>query len=260
MTSTARACSGRDDEEAIAEAVHLDADLGLDCGSRDLVLIMTKKRGFVDERTPKPSQFNVILADCPWGYRNKKTGGSHTSGAVQKYPVLTVPELCALPVIKDFARDSVLFLWATSPMLPEALQVMQAWGYRYTSSLYWHKTGRYGTGYWFRGEVEQLLFGVRGHVPAFRTPFRNHLAVRPAGHSTKPEEFRALVEDATVSMGERRMLELFARRQTKGWTAWGLDLGQDLRHDADETEADRAGGESDRPGGGPEPGAPARGG
>jgi N6-adenosine-specific RNA methylase IME4 len=175
--------------------------------------------------------YNILLSDPAWSYRNKRTGGSMKSGSASKYPVLTVEELCDLPIRNIADRDSVLFLWATVPLLPEALQVMKAWGYRYTTKITWHKTGRLGLGFWLRGEVEELLFGIRGKVKAFRSSFPNFIEAPVGKHSEKPEEFRQLIEaTAGVKMPNPRMIELFARKPVPGWTTWGLDIdGIDIR-------------------------------
>lgn len=165
---------------------------------------------------------NILYADPGWKYDNKKTGGSHKSGAAQKYTVLPVEEICKLPVPEITERDAVLFLWATVPMLPEALQVMEAWGFRYKTKITWHKTGRRGLGYWFRGEVEDLIFGVRGKVKAFRCQMPNFIEAPVREHSEKPEGFRRLIETATeLTIPEPKRIELFARKHTPGWMAWG---------------------------------------
>ena len=59
----------------------------------------------------------------------------------------------------------MLFLWATAPMLPQALEVMAAWGFKYKSHMVWVKD-RTGTGYWFRNAHELLLVGTKGRIPA----------------------------------------------------------------------------------------------
>lgn len=176
---------------------------------------------------------NVIYADPPWAYANKKTGGSHTSGAEQQYDTLSLDELCLLPILDTFASTSVLFLWGTTPLGVDPYDLMAGWGYTYKTELYWHKLGRRGTGYWFIGEVEKLLFGVRGRVPAFRSGIPNHVAARVGKHSEKPAEFRAIIERATApitALRPLRRLELFARVQSPGWRARGYELdGRDLR-------------------------------
>jgi site-specific DNA-methyltransferase (adenine-specific) len=172
--------------------------------------------------------YNILYADPGWKYDNAKTGGSHKSGAAQKYTVLPVKEICRLPVSTIADKNSVLFLWGTVPMLPEAFRVLKAWGYKYKTMIIWHKTGRLGLGYWFRGEAEVLLFGVRGRVKAFRSSLPNFVETPVLGHSEKPEEFRQLIETATVSMGERRMIELFARKRVPGWDAYGDQVESDI--------------------------------
>lgn len=175
-------------------------------------------------------KYNILYADPGWKYRNEKTGGSHKSGAAQKYTVMTVEEIAALPVKEIADKNSVLFLWGTVPMLPEAMQVMSAWGYKYKTTVFWHKTGRNGLGYWFRGEVEYVLFGVKGKIKAFRCQLPNFIeAPVEKEHSKKPEAFRTLIETATArTILEPRRIELFARRRVPGWDAWGNEVESDI--------------------------------
>jgi N6-adenosine-specific RNA methylase IME4 len=174
------------------------------------------------EHLVSPRRFQVIYADPPWQYRNKKTGGSMKSGAEQKYPTMTFAEICALP-IKDIAeKDSVLFLWVTTPMMEEGLAVMKAWGYRYKTKIYWRKIMSLGMGFWFRGQVEELWLCTRGKVKAFRCQVANHIQTKVLRHSEKPEEFRILIEKATAQMPRR--VELFARKKTDGWDVFGNEV------------------------------------
>lgn len=175
------------------------------------------------------SKYNVLYADPGWKYDNERTGGTLKSGAAQRYTVLPVEDICKLPVLEISERNAVLFLWATVPMLPEALQVMKAWGFRYKTLIAWHKTGRRGLGYWFRGEVEVLLFGVRGKVKAFRCQMPNFIEAPVLGHSEKPEEFRRLIEAATgLTIAHPRRIELFARKRVDGWDSWGDQVESDI--------------------------------
>lgn len=184
--------------------------------------------GWGDKFMVDNGKYNIIYADPPWSYDNKKTGGSLKSGAEQKYPTMSTVEISQLPISQIANKNSVLFLWATVPMLPDALQVMKSWGYKYKTKITWHKTGRVGLGYWFRGEVEELLFGIKGKIPAFRCQAPNYIETKVLGHSEKPEEFRQLIEKATSKMEDRRMIELFARKKVPGWDAWGLDVESDI--------------------------------
>jgi len=177
-------------------------------------------------------RYDVIYADPAWEYKSKKSGGSMTSGAAQQYPVMRLDDIQALPVRELAAKDAALFLWGTVPMLPEAMGTMAAWGFTYKTALFWDKQ-RFGTGYWFRGQVEYLLFGIRGKVPAFRTSERNLYSERSERHSAKPDRYRQIIEAAWP--GAVR-LEMFSRRPASAaWDVWGneaegsIDLTQYAR-------------------------------
>ncbi len=175
------------------------------------------------------SPYDIIYADPPWAYRNKKTGGSMVSGAESKYPTMSVDEISALP-IKDIAsKNSVLFMWATVPLMPEAFQVMKAWGYKYKTMITWRKIMSLGMGYWFRGQCEHLLLGVRGQVKAFRLQEPNFIQAKVLAHSEKPEEFRQLIERATSKMSSQNRVELFARRRVAGWDVFGNQVEGSIR-------------------------------
>ena len=173
-------------------------------------------------------KYNVIYADPPWSYKNKKTGGSMKSGAEDQYPTMTIEEICDLPVKEISEKNACLFLWATVPLLPEALQVMEAWGFKYKTSIFWRKIISLGLGFWFRGQVEILLFGVRGKVKAFRCQKPNFIQAKALRHSEKPEEFRQLIELATKDIEDRKMVDLFARKTTPGWDVWGNEVDCDI--------------------------------
>lgn len=193
--------------------------------------------------------FDVIYADPCWGYTNVRTGGSHKSGAAQKYPVMTPDEIAQLPV-RDLAnpKGSVLALWATVPLGADPYHVVKAWGFEYKTEWFWRKTGRLGTGYWTRGAMEKLLIGVRGKVPAWRSTLDNiveaaedlEYSSKPDGHSQKPAAFIRRIEELTEGAGLR--CELFASTHSASiantseaaggltpWLCYGLDLGHDFR-------------------------------
>jgi site-specific DNA-methyltransferase (adenine-specific) len=149
-----------------------------------------------------------------------------SSGSAQKYDTLPLSDVLSLPISLVADRDSVLFLWATTPMLPEALSVMSAWGFAYKTSLYWRKIMSLGMGFWYRGQVEQLLVGVRGKVKAFRIQKPNFIQTKVRDHSQKPDEMRELIDLCGLSP----KLELFATSQTDGWDCIGNAInGEDIR-------------------------------
>ena len=75
-----------------------------------------------------------------------------------------------MPVADLAAPDSALFLWATFPQLPEALRLIEAWGFTYKSVAFvWLKKNKkadswfYGLGFWTRGNAEICLLATKGH-------------------------------------------------------------------------------------------------
>ena len=162
-------------------------------------------------------RYKLILADPPWEYENKTTGGSNDSGACQKYHTMPLDEIKAPPISDIALKDSCLFLWGTTPLLPEAFEVMKAWGFQYKTTIYWRKIMSLGMGFWFRGQVEVCLFGIQGNVPAFRCQKPNFIQTKVRYHSQKPDEMYGLIEDLDINP----KIELFAREKREGWDAWG---------------------------------------
>ena len=91
-------------------------------------------------------KYRLIYADPPWSYDNIRTGGTLKSGASQKYNVLTLQEICDLPISEVVHKDSVLFLWVTVPLLPYGFKVLESWGYTYKTAFFWRKIMSLGMG------------------------------------------------------------------------------------------------------------------
>ena len=169
-------------------------------------------------------KYKTILADPPWQYRNKRTGGSMISGSSQKYKTLSTKEICNLDLIKNISdKNSILFLWATIPMLPDAFKVMEAWKYKYKTAIIWRKIMSLGMGFWFRGQCEICLMGIKGKIKAFRYQKSNFIQTKLRKHSQKPEEFINLIEPVCLEP----KIELFAREKRKGWDSWGNEIKED---------------------------------
>lgn len=164
--------------------------------------------------------FAVILADPPWRFASN-SDAKPGRNARRHYPTMPTAEIAAMPVAQIAACDAALLLWATAPMLPDALIVMRAWGFRYVSNVIWVKP-RIGTGFWARNRHEMLLIGRRGAVPCPRPLFRDSVIAAPTGaHSVKPAFAHEAAERGWP--GSAR-IELFARRPRAGWTVWGNEV------------------------------------
>lgn len=179
-------------------------------------------------------KFRSLVADPPWLYRNKKTGGSMKSGADHKYETLSLDDLCKLPV-KDIAdEDAVLFLWVTTPLKYEIAQagLVEKWGFSYKTTIYWRKINKLGLGFNFRGAVEECWMCTRGKIKPWRTSHPNIIQSQPRKHSQKPDEFFEMIEPSINEYGLTPRLEMFSRTKRPGWVAIGNGVtGNDIRKD-----------------------------
>lgn len=167
--------------------------------------------------------YNVIYADPPWKYDNKRTGGSMSSGAAQKYNTMEPDEIIDVLYSVRTNGNSVIFMWATTPLLDVAFMVLNK-RFEYKTMLTWRKIMSLGMGYWFRGQTEHLLVGIEGNVKPFRAQVPNFYQSKVGRHSEKPAYFRRLIEQVTKNMTDRSMIELFARECHDGWDCWGNDV------------------------------------
>lgn len=183
-------------------------------------------------------KYNVIYADPAWNYKQKQVGRGNKSGALDKYAVMTLEDIHDLPVKDTVNDDAVLFMWATTPLLPEAMTVFHKWGFKYKTLIIWEKTGLLGMGNWVRVQVEFLLVGVRGKVKPFSHQEKNIYRHPICEHSAKPHFFRELVNKLAVkSFGDDvRKLEMFARSRAgmfsdyeyEGWDVWGNQVNNSI--------------------------------
>lgn len=164
--------------------------------------------------------YSVILSDPPWRFevRSRETGMDRA--AANHYPVMTTDDIAAMEI--PAAKNCILFLWATNPMLRDALRVMEAWGFEYKANVAWIKPNG-GTGYWFSSAHELLLLGVRGEVPA-PAPGLQRLSWFQANrgrHSEKPDCVYTIIEGMFPNQPK---LEMFSRKEREGWSRHGNEL------------------------------------
>jgi N6-adenosine-specific RNA methylase IME4 len=169
--------------------------------------------------------FRVIYADPPWRY---EPGAPPNREVANHYYTLSLDELCALTdaegraISSLAAEDSILFMWATSPKLFEARDVIEAWGFEYRTCMVWVKD-KIGMGWYARQRHELLLIAKRGEPPMPEQANRPDSVIEAprTAHSVKPDLVYGLIE----SMFAGPYVELFARGERDGWAAWGTDVG-----------------------------------
>lgn len=185
--------------------------------------------------------FGAILADPPWRFRtwNKATAvkrrgatshGTNVCAAVH-YNTMPIEEIAALPVARLAAEDCCLFLWISWPMLPDAMVLLEAWGFEYkTCAFDWMKAhagqldmlrddadALMGMGYWTRANTEPCLLATRGKPKRLNADVRQGIIEPRREHSRKPDCVHERIERLVAGP----YLELFARQTRPGWSAWG---------------------------------------
>lgn len=198
--------------------------------------------------------FRIIVADPPWRYNNRHDARGKSRfgyGVAARYSrgVMSLDDLCVMGELVQAiaAPDAYLLMWATPPTMPDAVRLIEAWGFRYvTIGFYWTKL--YPNGSVFRGpgrytpsNIEPVLLGARGacwHTNTGQKPLQEIREAHPRRdgrihHSRKPEALQDRLEAwLSHQLDGHRMLELFATRARPGWTCVGYDVTQrDIRHD-----------------------------
>jgi N6-adenosine-specific RNA methylase IME4 len=168
---------------------------------------------------PTDQRYPVIYADPSWDYELYSETGASSRAASEKYPVMPLAAICALPVGQLATDDAILFMWTTAPHLQQAFTVLDAWEFKYTTNITWVKHAQ-GTGYFVRGQHEHLLIATRGDIPCPLPANRPaSVIVAPRGeHSRKPDEAYELIERMYPDLPK---IELFARQTREGWASWG---------------------------------------
>ena len=166
-------------------------------------------------------RYGVVFADPEWRFEPYSRVTGMDRAADNHYPTSTLKVIKARNVSRIAAKQCVLFLCATVPMLPQALQVMEAWGFDYKSHYVWVKPFA-GTGYWSRNKHELLLIGTKGNIPAPAMGTQEHSVIEaPRGrHSEKPEAFFKMIERYYPNLPK---IELNARKARPGWDRWGAE-------------------------------------
>ncbi len=184
-------------------------------------------------------QYGVIYADPPWQYKMYSEAG-HEKSPQAHYECMSLDELKAMrdDVVFATAQDAACIMWAVFPMLPQALELMEHWGFTYITGGSWNKltaTGKrcFGAGYILRGSSELFLIGRHGAPKIKNKATRNCLFTGDAPknlneigiqlnslrreHSRKPDEMILTIEN----LFHGPYLELFSRQQRNGWDCWG---------------------------------------
>ena len=177
------------------------------------------------EHIPFPDKkYQIIYADPPWSYNDKMKG--HL-GAETHYKTQEKNWIYSLPINTISEKNCVLFLWVVSPLLPEGIETLKRWGFKFkTVAFVWNKKTKNGKdvsnlGRWTMGNVEMCLLGVKGKNKRICNNVKQLVSAERTKHSKKPDEVRQRIVEL---MGDLPRIELFARNHTEGWDVWGNEV------------------------------------
>jgi N6-adenosine-specific RNA methylase IME4 len=187
-------------------------------------------------------KYRIIYADPPWAHDQWKNGNRRPE---LHYPVMGLEAIKALPVSEIADDDAFLFLWTTAPHLPEALEVIAAWGFRYvTVAFTWVKKNKradslfWGCGSYTRANAEYCLLAKRGRPKVASRSVHSVIVTPIERHSQKPGEARERI--ARLCRDVPRV-ELFARSTPVGWAVWGNEVQSDVALYAPKSSTERGG-------------------
>lgn|GEM_PF-3001188 len=192
-------------------------------------------RGQIDLFDQKPWPFaplsfgaySLICIDPPWHFTTRSDKGQGKSPSAH-YGTMTMEWIAALPVADLAADDCLLWLWCTSSNMPQAIQIMDAWGFTFSTSGVWVKTTRlgklaFGTGFVLRNCHEPFLIGRRGAPKIAVKNVRSTLMAPVREHSRKPD---LAYQEARRLIPYGRAADVFSREQRENWEAWGNEAGK----------------------------------
>ena len=168
-------------------------------------------------------RYGVIYADPPWRFEVYSEDTGQKRAAEAHYPTMSSESIAQIPVDSIADEDCVLFMWTTSPTMPEAFGLLKEWGFAYRSQCIWAKD-KIGLGFWFRNQHEILIVAIKGKVPApaHGAQWPSLIQAARGKHSEKPAVFYELIEAYFPTLPK---IELFARGKARGgWDAWGNEV------------------------------------
>jgi N6-adenosine-specific RNA methylase IME4 len=199
------------------------------CATQNQTLTSKMENAFEGLEPP----YSVIYADPPWSFKTRSSKGNGKSPS-QHYEVVSLEDICALPVANLAAKDCHLFMWTTAPHLLESMKVIEAWGFNYSTvgfvwvkttkrspaSIFTNKSLHWGMGYTTRQNAEFCLYARRGKPKTLVRDVHSVIISKLREHSRKPDEARARIERLCAGP----YVELFARTAPDNWDVWGNEI------------------------------------
>lgn len=182
--------------------------------------VQKKIAASIPKPAPPEGKYAVIYADPPWPV-GSMVMDKWESPIEEKYPTMSIEEIRQLPIKELAAEQCSLFLWTTHTFLPDALKLIEEWGFKYFCCITWDK-GNGWTQNGFHKRTEFLLYAYKGgmNVNQYGDAIPTLIFEQKTYHSKKPDTIRDMIKNKTP---EPR-IELFARGHYDGWEVWGNEV------------------------------------
>lgn len=170
-----------------------------------------------------PFSADLLMIDCPWSFDNWSVKGEKKN-AKAHYACIPTDQLCRMPIGQMAAQDAWAWIWATHPMIDDAVRFTKAQGFKIVTSGVWVKRGAsgklgFGPGYVLRTASEPFILAKVGNPPTFSKSIRTVIEAPRREHSRKPDEAYRAAEQ--LFGPDARRLDIFSRQVREGWTAVG---------------------------------------
>lgn len=171
-------------------------------------------------------KYNIIYADPPWKYNSRNNKNTRFGGgAIGHYSLMSFDDIAKLPIENIAADNCALFMWCTFPKLPQQLNILKSWGFKYkTIGFNWIKTNKrngkpfFGIGYYTKSNSEICILATRGKMKPVSNKVSSIVIEPRREHSRKPDCIRWKIVEL---FGDLPRIELFARQNIDGWDCWG---------------------------------------
>jgi len=168
-------------------------------------------------------KYQVIYADPPWAYDSEQS----TKEVSKHYRTMELEDIIkkSEDVKKIADKNCVLYLWATTGRLDWAFPVIDAWGFKYKTSMIWDKI-EHNLGHYCSARHEILLIAGKGKSTPQDSKLANSIdsvqSIKKSKiHSKKPDKFYEIIEKLYPKANK---LEMYGREKRPGWTVWGDEV------------------------------------
>ena len=150
-------------------------------------------------------KYSIIYADPPWNFKNWSKKGEEKN-AKRHYVCMTIDDIKKLAVSTISAKDCVLFLWVTYPLLQDGLTAIKEWGFKYkTCAFSWIKRNKK------KFEVKCPVAWCRNRITCFNF-HSGHCKPESKGGLTNSRNLIPICAKCNLSMSNNYTIKQFSKK------------------------------------------------